>query len=77
MDSLALSEVPAGRRVVLQSLPGGTGLRLAELGFLPGATVEVRQRVALGGPVVLGRAGFVVAVRRDDAAGIRVRMEAP
>lgn len=68
-----LDRAPAGARVVIDAVDGPLGTRLAELGLLPGAEVEVVQTIPLGGPVVLDREGFLLAIRRDDARSIRIR----
>lgn len=75
--SRPVTEVPAGGRVVVESVEGPLAPRLAELGFLPGARIEVVQRIPLGGPVILDREGFVLALRRSDAEALLVREEAP
>ena len=38
-----LDRTPAGARVVIDAVDGPLGTRLAELGLLPGAEVEVRN----------------------------------
>jgi Fe2+ transport system protein FeoA len=74
-DSLA--DVPAGQRVVIDAIDGPLRTRLEELGLAAGVSVDVVQTIAMGGPVILDRQGFVFAVRRADAASIRVREVAP
>jgi len=74
-DSLA--DVPAGRRVIIDAIDGPLRTRLEELGLAVGVPVDVVQTIALGGPVILDRQGFVFAVRRADALAIRVREFAP
>jgi ferrous iron transport protein A len=49
-------------------LPG----RLAELGFLPGERVRIVARGALGGPVAVRVGTGTFALRREEAACVRV-----
>lgn len=51
---------------------GATARRLHDLGFVPGATVEVRRRAPMGDPVVYRVAGYDIALRRAQARCIRV-----
>lgn len=72
-----LDRTPAGSRVLLEEVGGPLATRLAELGLVPGVEVEVVQAIPLGGPVVIDREGFLLAVRRGDARSILVRRVAP
>lgn len=71
-----VTEARAGERVLVEAIDGPLAPRLAEMGFLPGTRVQVLQCIPLGGPVILEREGFVLALRRTDAESIRVG-EAP
>ncbi len=48
------------------------GLRLTELGFLPGESVQVVARAAFGGPLAVRIGTATFALRTSEAAGIRV-----
>jgi len=72
-----LDRIPAGARVLLEEIGGPLGTRLAELGIVAGVEVEVVQAIPLGGPVVIDREGFLLALRRGDARAIRVRRSGP
>ena len=65
----------AGARVVVEEIGGTMASRLAELGVVAGCELEILRLIPLGGPVVLDRGGFRFAIRRSDAALIRVRGE--
>lgn len=54
----------------------GTARRLFDLGFAPGAVVTVLRRAPLGDPLVFQVAEYEVALRRVQAAGIRVQRTA-
>ncbi|KLJ02930.1 FeoA domain-containing protein [Luteimonas sp. FCS-9] len=52
--------------------------RLGELGFVPGEPVEVVALAPFGGDPLLVRVGFTrFALRRSEAARVRVRAETP
>jgi len=74
---MTLADVLPGRPAVVESIDGPLATRLLEIGLAPGSAVEVVQRVALGGPVIVDLRGFVFGVRRGDAAAVRVREGAP
>ena len=65
----------AGARVVVEEIGGTMASRLAELGVVAGCELEILRFIPLGGPLVLDRDGFRFAIRRSDAALIRVRGE--
>jgi len=50
-------------------------LRLAELGFIEGERVEVIARAAFGGPLAVRIGTATFALRRAEAAVVRVRAE--
>jgi Fe2+ transport system protein FeoA len=70
-----LSELPDGSRARVDAVTGEPLLRerLVELGFTPGAEVEVKGRAPLGGPIEVRVRGGILAVRRDEASCVRVR----
>lgn len=47
--------------------------RLLDLGFVPGAPVECLFRGGWGEPTAYGIRGAVIALRRADASGVRVK----
>lgn len=49
--------------------------RLLEMGFDVGVDVEVLHRAAFGDPLAVRAGGVVIAIRRADAAAIRVAPE--
>lgn len=62
--------VGARTTVVEVSAPGAPPLerRLNDLGFVPGAVVDVLRRAPLGDPVVYRVCDYEVCLRRDQAA---------
>lgn len=72
-----LSDLPDGAQARVDAVTGEPLLRerLVELGFTPGAEVEVRGRALLGDPIEVRLRGGLLAVRRDEARCVRVRAE--
>lgn len=70
----ALTDLPTGARGRVAAVSGDPLLRerLVELGFTPGALVEVRGRALLGDPIEVKLRGGLLAVRRDEAACVAV-----
>lgn len=58
------------------ALEPSTARRLFDLGFAPGAEVAVLRKAPLGDPVVFQVMDYEVALRKVQAAGIRVRRTA-
>ena len=58
------------------SVEPSTARRLFDLGFAPGAEVAVLRKAPLGDPVVFQVMDYEVALRKAQAAGIRVRRTA-
>ncbi len=69
-----LDRLPRGRkaRVVDLRVGGLTRRRLLDLGLGPGAEVEAVMVSPLGDPVAYRVRGAMIALRREDAAGIVV-----
>lgn len=74
-----LSEVRPGEAAVVAGLDGvgdpTTARRLFDLGFAPGARVEVLRRAPLADPVVFAIAGYEIALRRAQADLVVVTVE--
>ena len=70
-----LDRLPVGQRATVTAVtaPEEQGLRLLELGIVPGGTVTVLQESPWGDPVAYGVCGGVMALRRADARYIVVQ----
>jgi ferrous iron transport protein A len=55
-------------------LPEEVGHHLMHMGFVPDARVVVIRRAPAGDPTVYAIDGFEIALRRETASCIRVRM---
>jgi len=78
--SLALLDMPLHRDgyvvgVTAEPAAGADlAVRLGELGFLPGEAIRVIAKASLGGPLAVRVAGGTFALRRSEAASVRVMM---
>ncbi|WP_148616452.1 FeoA family protein [Nocardioides rubriscoriae] len=71
-----LAELDCGARARVTGVSGGadpaTARRLVDLGFAPGAEVEMVRRAPMADPVVFRVAGYDIALRRMQARCIQV-----
>lgn len=74
MASHTLDSIPTGElyRVTRVALAGVLGDRLVELGFTPGAPVQLLRRAPFGGPLQVQVRDFVLSLRRRDAQAIHM-----
>jgi Fe2+ transport system protein FeoA len=56
-------------------LPGDDARRLMEMGFIPGTRVVAAHSAPGGGPRVFQVDGSEIALRRDTASRMKVRLE--
>jgi len=73
-SSLRLADIQPGQTVVVTHVCCGFAIaaRLMELGFVPGATVQVLRRAPFGGPVQYRVQGVSLTMRPDDARCVYV-----
>lgn len=78
-DSRPLSELHPGDHGVILAVhgPQELGKRLTALGFSIGRPLRLLRRARLSGPLHVRLGTTDVALRRGEAAGIRVRVAAP
>jgi len=71
---MTLDEMKPGTRCVMVDLhtDGPLGQRLMDLGFCPGASIEVVRNAPLVDPVVLQLDGYHVSIRHDEARYVEV-----
>lgn len=69
-----LSHLSRGQTATIQgiSAPGTLRLRLQELGFTPGADVQLVARSAFGGALAFRLRGSMVALRRADSSCVEI-----
>jgi len=73
---LLLSQLTVGQSGELLGLdlPDAVQNHLMHMGFVPAARVKVLRNAPAGDPTVYGVDGMEIALRRETAASIRVRM---
>ncbi|MBI4909558.1 MAG: ferrous iron transport protein A [Acidobacteria bacterium] len=71
-----LAELREGEQAVLESLhlEDGVARRLMELGFLPGQTISAARSAPGGDPRVFRVDGSEVALRRETASQLQIRL---
>jgi len=74
--SVALSDVPDGSRVRIETLPLHPALRsrLVAMGIRPGVELEVRRRGQPGGILHLSHGVMEFMLRREHAAQIQISL---
>jgi ferrous iron transport protein A len=73
---MVLSDIAVGETAVVATvdLPEELGNHLMHLGFLPEATIDVLRRAPAGDPTVYRVLGAEIALRRETARHILVRL---
>lgn len=71
----SLAATVRDRSYLVVGIDGGDALagRLADLGLWPGTTVQLLTTAPFGDPMLFWLHGFRLALRRDEAARVRVR----
>ncbi len=72
--AVPLSEVEAGRRVLVKKVAGGRGIvaRMAAMGVVPGAELEVVRNPGHG-PLIVRVKGSFLALGRGEAVKVMVQ----
>ena len=79
MDVKTLRSCREGERAVIKRLAGSGAFRrrLLEMGFLPGAVVEIVKYAPLRDPIEFVLKGYHVSLRRNEADNVIVEECAP
>lgn len=72
VDTLAATRVGASVTIVAVEGDAALCFRLLELGFTPGQTLTPLARAPFGGPMAVALRGTIVALRRAEAACLRL-----
>ena len=73
-DILLLSKLRSGERAVIVSLDNTLiGLKLMEMGCMPGEEVQLKKIAPLGDPISIHVSGYLLSLRKTEAAAITVR----
>jgi Fe2+ transport system protein FeoA len=73
---MTLDAIPTktSARVVAVDPAGTGGLRLLEMGIVPGARVLVLNRAPLGDPIRIAVSNYHLALRREEARSVHVAL---
>ncbi|MFA9393648.1 MAG: ferrous iron transport protein A [Halodesulfovibrio sp.] len=73
-DQLTLDEISPGNECVMTGLTaeGALGQRLMDLGFFPGARVQVVRNAPLVDPIEIELDGYHVTLRHEEARTVEV-----
>ena len=81
MDTIDNKEInldiaSSGTRGTILSIEGGWGIRqrLTQMGIHPGDMITVKQRMRFGGPILISANSFEIAVGRNMAKKIRIKV---
>ena len=74
---VGLNEVKPGRKGRIVRIIGRSGVnkRLADMGVVPGTTVEVERVAPLGDPIDVKLKGYHLSLRKEEASKIMVELE--
>ena len=73
---MTLDELDPGTACTMADLTvgGALGQRLMDLGFYPGAEIEIVRNAPLVDPVEIHLDGYLVSIRHDEARHIEVEL---
>ncbi len=70
-----LSELKRGQMGMIDSFTDyELSLKLLEMGCIPGETIEVIRIAPLGDPIAISVSGYMLSLRKNEAATVRIRM---
>ncbi len=74
MNTLQLADLRPGSSAIVTAICGASRIasRLMEMGFVPGAVVEVLRRAPFGGPVQYRVHGVSISMRAAEASCVSV-----
>ena len=73
MPTAKLKDIPPGQKCKITRIATGeASRRIAEMGVVPGALVEVEKIAPLGDPIDIKVKGYHLSLRKEEADGIDV-----
>ena len=74
VNTLPLADLAPGSSAIVTAISGASRIasRLMEMGFVPGAAIEVLRRAPFGGPVQYRVQGVSISMRPTEAACVSV-----
>jgi ferrous iron transport protein A len=74
--SLTLDQLGLGESAVIESFTDKeTSLKLMEMGCVPGEKIKLDKTAPLGDPIAFHVAGYILSMRRSEAATVRIKSE--
>lgn len=74
MPEMTLDRLHAGANATVRGFRGDLPARVLEMGLLPGTSVEVVRLAPLGDPMELRVRGYLLSVRKAEAAQVVVQV---
>lgn len=69
-----LSELKKGQKGIIESFTDyELSLKLLEMGCIPGEIIEVIRIAPLGDPIAISIAGYMLSLRKGEAATVRIK----
>lgn len=69
-----LSELKKGQKGIIDSFTDyELSLKLLEMGCIPGEQIEVIRIAPLGDPIAISVAGYMLSLRKAEAATVRIK----
>ncbi|MBI3396285.1 MAG: ferrous iron transport protein A [Spirochaetia bacterium] len=75
MSTLDKVSIGASATVVSVLREDGVGLRLAEMGLIPGQRITVLRSAPFGDPIEISLLNYRLCLRRADASAVGVEIE--
>ena len=71
---MTLDKLPLGQEAVITAVGGEGALRrrFLDMGLIPKTVVYVRKVAPMGDPIELFLRGYVLTIRKEDAANIEI-----
>ncbi len=68
-----LIDIPAGKNVTIKEFANDElYIKLMEMGCVPGEIIYIDKIAPLGDPISVGVSGYLLSLRKDEAANILV-----
>ncbi len=72
---LLLSQLKRGQPGIIDSFTDyELSLKLLEMGCIPGEQIEVIRIAPLGDPIAVSVSGYMLSLRKEEAATVRVKL---
>ena len=72
---MTLDKLSPGSEAIIESFTDDDiKLKLLEMGCLPGEKISVVRLAPLGDPIAVSVSGYLLSMRRDEAASVEVKL---